>query len=83
MAGAVALWGVILSRYADSPEAPGAELAWARQLRRAGDAAGAMKHLEHMILTYTDSALIPQARRELELARRAIPGGAADGGTGR
>ncbi len=82
-AGAVALWSLILSRYADSPEAPGAELAWARQLRRAGDAAAATKHLEHMILTYTDSALIPQARRELELARRAIPGGAADGGTGR
>ncbi len=81
-AGAVALWSLILSRYSDSPEAPGAELAWARQLRRAGNAAGAMKHLEHMILTYTDSALIPQARRELELARRAIPGGAADGGTG-
>ena len=82
-AGAVAIWTVILSSYADSPEAPAAELAWARQLRRAGDAAGAMKHLEHMILTYTESALVPQARRELELVRRAIPGGAADGGTGR
>ncbi len=80
---AVALWALILSKYADSPEAPGAELAWARQLRGSGDAAGAMRHLEHMILTYTESALVPQARRELELVRRAIPGGAADGGTGR
>ncbi|MGH7690340.1 MAG: tetratricopeptide repeat protein, partial [Gemmatimonadaceae bacterium] len=82
-AGAVALWTAILSRYADSPEAPGAELAWARQLRSAGDAAGATTHLEHLILTYTESALVPQARRELELVRRAIPGAAADGGAGR
>lgn len=80
---AVALWALILSKYADSPEAPGAELAWARQLRREGDAAGATKHLEHLILTYTESALVPQARRELELVRRAIPGGAADGGVDR
>jgi hypothetical protein len=26
-----------------------------------------------MILTYPESALVPQARRELELARSAIP----------
>ncbi len=77
--GAVALWTEILAHYADAPEAPGAELAWARELRRTGDAAGAMKHLEHLILTYSESALVPQARRELELVRRAIPG-AADGG---
>jgi hypothetical protein len=30
--------------------------------------------LEHLILTYPQSALIPQARRELELARNGIPG---------
>ncbi|MDE3151331.1 MAG: hypothetical protein KGL93_03695 [Gemmatimonadota bacterium] len=82
-AGAVALWSRILAQYADSPEAPGAELSWARTLRRAGDAAGAVKHLEHLILTYTESALVPQARRELELARRAIPGGGATGPGGR
>jgi hypothetical protein len=78
-AGAAALYGRILKEYADSPEAAGAELAWARQLRRKGDAAGAMAHLEHLILTYTESALVPQARRELELARQAIPGGGNGG----
>ncbi len=73
-AGAAAIWARIVHDYPDSPEAPGAELAWARQLRDAGDATGALARLEHMILTWPESALVPQARRELELARRAIPG---------
>jgi hypothetical protein len=30
--------------------------------------------LEHLILTYPQSALVPQARRELDLARAGIPG---------
>jgi hypothetical protein len=34
-----------------------------------------VKHLEHLILTYPESAMVPQARREMELARRAIPAG--------
>ena len=38
-----------------------------------GHTADAVTHLEHMILTYPESALVPQARRELELARSAIP----------
>ena len=59
----------------DTPEAPQAELEWARTLRRKGDTAGATTHLEHMILTYPQSALVPQARRELELAKSAIPPG--------
>ncbi|HEU4563385.1 MAG TPA: hypothetical protein VFS05_02005, partial [Gemmatimonadaceae bacterium] len=70
---AVALWTTILERYADAPEAPEAELEWARALRRRGDAAGAISHLEHLILTYPQSALLPQARRELELARANVP----------
>jgi len=74
-AAAAAIWQRILKDDPASPEAPGAELAWARQLRRAGNAAAAMQRLEHMILTYPESALVPQARRELELARQAIPGG--------
>lgn len=74
-AAAVAIWQRILKDDPASPEAPGAELAWARQLRRAGNAAVAMQRLEHMILTYPESALLPQARRELELARQSIPGG--------
>jgi len=70
---AIALWKRIVDKEGDTPEAPQAELEWARLLRRNGDNAGAAEHLEHMILTYTQSALIPQARRELELAKSAIP----------
>jgi tetratricopeptide (TPR) repeat protein len=72
-AEAIALWRRIVDKEGDTPEAPQAELEWARLLRRNGDNAGAAGHLEHMILTYTQSALIPQARRELELAKSAIP----------
>ncbi len=77
---AAAIWSRILQEFPDSPEAPGAELAWARQLRRTGNAAGALQRLEHMILTYPESALLPQARRELDLARQSIPGGGQGGG---
>ena len=57
----------------DTPEAPEAELDWARALRRGGQAQAAIEHLEHLILTYPQSALLPQARRELELSRNGIP----------
>jgi tetratricopeptide (TPR) repeat protein len=70
---AVALWRRILDQEKDSPEAPQAELEWARLLRRKRDAAGASAHLEHLILAYPQSALVPQARRELELTKNSIP----------
>ena len=70
---AVALWQRIAERYPASPEAAEAYLDWARALRAGGDVPGAVQRLEHLIITYPQSALIPQARRELELARRAIP----------
>ncbi|MEP6494216.1 MAG: hypothetical protein ABJF01_16150 [bacterium] len=70
---AVAIWTRIVADEKDTPEAPQAELEWSRLLRRKGDATGATTHLEHMILTYPLSALIPQARRELELVKSAIP----------
>jgi TolA-binding protein len=73
-AQAIALWRRIVEQQPGSPEAPSAELEWARALRRRGDAAGAAARLEHLILTYPQSALVPQARRELELARNGIPG---------
>lgn len=73
MPDAMALWRRIIEQEKDSPEAPQAELAWARALRAAGDNAGAATHLEHLILTYPQSALVPQARRELELAKATIP----------
>ena len=67
---AVALWKRIVTQYPESPEAAESELEWARTLRRRGDVAGAIVHLEHLILSAPASALLPQARRELELARR-------------
>ncbi|MBK6487674.1 MAG: hypothetical protein IPF98_12520 [Gemmatimonadetes bacterium] len=72
---AVQLWQRLITDHSDAPEAAEAELDWARLLRRAGDTAGAIAHLEHLILTYTQSALVPQARRELELARGSVPPG--------
>jgi tetratricopeptide (TPR) repeat protein len=72
---AIALWKQIVDTEKDTPEAPEAELEWAKQLRRTGDAAGATTHLEHLILAYPQSALVPQARRELEQAKSAIPPG--------
>lgn len=74
-ADAVVLWKRIIDADKDTPEAPQAELEWAKQLRRTGDNAGASSHLEHLILAYPQSALVPQARRELELAKSAIPPG--------
>ena len=67
------LWKRIVERYPESPEAAEANLDWARVLRASGDVRGAVQRLEHLIITYPQSALIPQARRELDLARRAIP----------
>ena len=72
-ADALVLWTRIVETDAETPEAPLAELEWARILRSTGHVADATTHLEHMILAYPQSALVPQARRELELARNAIP----------
>jgi hypothetical protein len=72
-AGAVALWKRIVIDRAESPEAAESELEWARALRRAGDNAGATTHLEHLILSAPQSALLPQARRELEIVRGTVP----------
>ncbi len=74
-AEAIALWKRIVESEKDTPEAPQAELEWARLLRKQGDVASASSHLEHLILAYPLSALVPQARRELELAKSAIPPG--------
>jgi len=62
-----------VQQHAQSPEAPEAELEWARALRQSGDAGAATERLEHLILTYPQSALVPQARRELDEIRRAVP----------
>jgi outer membrane protein assembly factor BamD (BamD/ComL family) len=64
-------------RAAVSPEAPGtapaAELALAELLIDQHRPAEAIAQLEHLILTYPASALVPQARRRLDEARGAVP----------
>jgi Flp pilus assembly protein TadD len=72
---AVATWQRIVAEHGDAPEAAEAELEWARTLRRRGDVRGAIQHLEHLILNAPESALLPQARRELEIARGTVPPG--------
>ena len=63
---AVMLWTRLVEQYATSPEAPEADLEWARALQRRGDRGGATERYEHLILTWPDSALVPQAREALE-----------------
>jgi tetratricopeptide (TPR) repeat protein len=67
------IWQDIITNHVQSPEAAESALEWARVLRHRGDKAKAIERLEHLILTYPQSALVPQARRELELARGTIP----------
>jgi hypothetical protein len=74
-AHATLLWRRVIDGYVEAPEAAEAELEWSRVLRRRGETATAIAHLEHLILTYPQSALVPQARRELELARGGVPPG--------
>jgi len=72
-ATAAALFDEVL-RIGGSGAAPAAaELAWAHLLLRQGETALAVRHLEHLILTFPESAVVPQARRELEQAKGAIP----------
>lgn len=68
-ARALALWTRIVDQHPSSPEAPEGDLEWARALERRGDRAGATARYEHLILTWPDSALVPQARAALERLR--------------
>ena len=67
------IWDGIIKNHAQSPEAAESDLEWAKVLRRRGSSADAIARLEHLILTYPQSALVPQARRELEIAKGTIP----------
>jgi thioredoxin-like negative regulator of GroEL len=59
---------------ADAPgTAPAAQLARAELLLDQRRPAEAVARLEHLILTYPASALVPQARRRLDEARGAVP----------
>jgi tetratricopeptide (TPR) repeat protein len=71
---AAALFARIAGETGGSGAAPAAaDLEWARLLLRQGRAVEAVQRLEHLILTYPASALVPEARRELDRARGAIP----------
>lgn len=63
---ALPLWTRVAESYAEAPEAAEARLEWGRLLKRRGDARGARSQFETLILTYPTSALVPQARRELD-----------------
>jgi tetratricopeptide (TPR) repeat protein len=64
-------------RVAAAPEAPAtapaAELALGELLLARRRTADAIAQLEHLILTYPQSVLVPQARRLLDQARGAVP----------
>ena len=70
---AIALFDEIVRIGGEGAAPPAAELEWARLLVRTGRAADAIPHLEHLILTYPNSAFVPEARRVLERAKGAIP----------
>lgn len=66
---AMGLWKRLVTDHATAPEAAEADLEWGRTLRRHGDATGAQERFEHLILNYPRSALVPQARHELDALR--------------
>lgn len=70
---ALALFDEVVRSGGQGAAAPAAELEWARLLVRQGQSADAVQHLEHLILSYPGSAVVPEARRELERAKGAIP----------
>ena len=72
-AGADSLWREIAQGFPGSAVAPEAELAVARDLENRGDYRGAAARLEAMILAHPTSALVPEARRELDRVRGLVP----------
>jgi tetratricopeptide (TPR) repeat protein len=70
---ALGLFDEIVRADENGAAAPAAELEWARLLLRRQDTAEAIAHLERLILSYPESAVVPEARRELERAKGAIP----------
>jgi tetratricopeptide (TPR) repeat protein len=73
-AAAEALWREIAEQHPTSSAAPAAELALARSLADRGDLKGAAARLEALILAHPESALVPEARRELDRVRGLVPG---------
>jgi tetratricopeptide (TPR) repeat protein len=60
-----------------------AELELARMLMGRNERPAAIELLEHLLVTYPTSAVVPQARRLLDLAKGAVPPGAGVEATGR
>lgn len=74
-ASAMRGWLRVVDAYGASPEAPEALLSLARALRAAGQAQRSNERLEQLVLSHPTSALVPVARRELELSRTSAPAG--------
>ncbi|HEX4601861.1 MAG TPA: hypothetical protein VH116_10760, partial [Gemmatimonadales bacterium] len=70
---ALTLFAAVVNAGGTGAAPPAAELEWARLLVRQRATSEAIRHLEHLILTYPGSAVVPEARRELERAQGAIP----------
>src|SRR5438876_2030675 len=61
---ALTLFAEVAGTPGKSAAAPAAELEWARPLLRQLKTAEAIARLEHLILAYPESAVVPEARRE-------------------
>ncbi len=72
-AAAEALWAEFAERHADAAPAPAALLALARADAARGQVQRAALRLEALILHHAGSALVPEARRELDRVRGLIP----------
>jgi hypothetical protein len=70
---ALAVFDEVVRTAGSGAAAPAAELEWARLLEQRLEPAAAIQHLEHLILSYPGSAVVPEARRELDRAKGAIP----------
>ena len=57
----------------NGPAAPPAEFALAESYHATGQTDESIQHLEHLILTYPSSAMVPHARRRLDQVRGNIP----------
>jgi hypothetical protein len=65
---------IIITDYVKSPEAPAALLALARTLSQKSETMGeAREQLERLILDHPRSALVPQARQELDRLQGRVP----------
>ena len=72
-AAAEALWGEIAQRFAVTPAGAVSQLALARLAAARGQYSAAAARLEELILRNPGSALVPEARRELDRVRGLVP----------